>query len=318
MPRILVTGSIAYDILLGFEGSFLDTIRPESLDHLSVFHFSPHYTRQFGGTGANIAWGIATLGLSPLLVGTVGHDGQEYLNLLAEHGVSTQYVEKREQEVTATAIIGTDDGERQIGFFHPGADAKGTWPDLTAERSEIAYAISSPRDPLAMMACLTWCHEQGVPVIFDPGQQVHMFGNDELQRLVHLSAMVIVNAYEWKILQEKLGCNEKTIIDQVPIAIITKGEEGLTYIDSEGPHHVKACLPRQVVNPTGAGDALRAGLLSGLTSGWSLQSACQLGCAMGSFAVEIDGTLIHVEHPSQIFERAQETYQEKLPVLARA
>ncbi len=318
MPRILISGSIAYDILLGFEGSFTDTIRPESLETLSAFHLSPHYVRRNGGTGANIAWGIATLQQKPLLVGAVGRDGKEYVSLLKQRGVLTQYVEQLPDHITATAIIGTDSKERQIGFFHPGADAHGTWPDLDSEAAEIGYAISSPRDVIAMTACVKWCHQQGIPILFDPGQQVHIFSDDELRRAVKLSSMVIMNAYEWNILKGKLACDEKTITEYVDVAIVTKGEAGLTYFDSAGAHEIGACQPQAVVNPTGAGDALRAGLLSGLTAGWPLPQACQLGCAMGSFAVEIDGTLIEIDDPEIIFERAQQTYREKLPALAAA
>ena len=124
--RILVTGSTAYDVMLGYSGSFADAIDPKTLDSLAVSFYSPHYKRHHGGTGANIAWNLKLLGSDPLLVSTVGTDGQDYLTLFQDRDIDVTHLEKRDDSVTATAIIGTDSSERQITFFHPGADAVGT------------------------------------------------------------------------------------------------------------------------------------------------------------------------------------------------
>src|SRR3989344_4239911 len=202
--KILVTGSKAYDVLLGYDGSFADAIDPTALNRLSVSFFSPHFARHHGGTGANIAWNLKLLGGDPLLVSTVGSDGGEYLALLEERGVSTKFLEKREDSVTATAIIGTDTSERQIAFFHPGADAKGVWPNLQDHREDIAHAIISPRNPILMMEGAHWCEKYKVPFLFDPGQLIIGLSADELMFGVRSGAGVIANEYEWGLLSEKL------------------------------------------------------------------------------------------------------------------
>ena len=312
MSRILVSGSIAYDVLFGFEGSFLDTLKPDALEALSVAFVSPRRVRQYGGTGVNVAWGIRALGKDPLLVGAVGSDGGEYLRLLERKRIATDYIEQIEDQVTATAIITTDSQERQITFFHPGADAHAAWPSSALEQEDISLAIASPRDPLAVQAGIAWCNARKIPVFFDPGQGIGGFGKEELRRLTAASAGVVANEYEWAVLKDATGHDENTIAELTPLAIITRGERGLTYISREGSGEVPACRAERVVNPTGAGDALRAGLLTGLLAGWPLQDACQLGCAMGSFAVEIDGTLIRASRDA-IFKRAEMAYGESLP-----
>jgi adenosine kinase len=313
--KVLVTGSVAYDILLGYEGSFADAIAPASLQNLSLSFFSPHYTRHHGGTAANIAWNVKLLGGDPLVVSTVGSDGGSYKALLAERGIDVTYIEEKEGQVTATAIIGTDRDERQIAFFHPGADAEGTWPDLSAERDDLAYAIVSPRDTRQMTEAMYWCTHFKVPVLFDPGQQVIAFSADELKRLTKMGTGVIVNDYEWSLLREALKVDEHTMFELTPVVIVTHGEKGVTMFSREGALTLKPCRPDRVVDPTGAGDAFRGGLLFGLSSGWPIVSCCQLGAAMGSKAVEQEGTLMDSLDLDEVWTRVEETYGQALPRL---
>jgi adenosine kinase len=313
MARTLITGTIAYDVLLGFEGSFLDTIKPAELATLSVSHFAPHYTREHGGTGANIAWTLRLLGGDPLLVGAVGSDGREYLAHLRDAGVDVSYVAEVEGQVTATAIIGTDSGARQIAFFHPGADSHSPWPDLSKERDGLGMAIVSPRDQQAMTRAVDWCASAGVSVLFDPGQQVHAFGPDEMERMVRKSAGVIVNEYEWNILRTTLNRDEAGVLELCPLLIVTLAERGVMIVDAEGPRIFAACSADHIVNPTGAGDALRAGVLRGLDAGWSIDRAVQLGAGIASFVVEIDGTLLPELNADALRTRMTQTYGEALP-----
>lgn len=325
--KILVTGSAAYDVLLGYDGSFADAVDSESLDSLSVSFFSPHYAKHHGGTGANIAWGLNLLGSDPLLVTTIGNDGHEYRQLLEDRGISTEYVEQFEDVPTATAIIGTDSGERQIAFFHPGADASGSWPtfapseatagkpNLLNVREEIALAIISPRNAVLMMDAARWCSEYKVPFLFDPGQLIIGLSDDELRFGIEHSAGLIANEYEWGLIAQRLGCTEETILNKTDMLIVTRGEHGVTCFSSEGALNVGPCTPDKVVNPTGAGDAFRAGLLAGLTRDFSLVNALRLGNAMGAVAVEIEGTLIDHIDMQAVLSRAEITYGEALPAL---
>ncbi|MBT4120337.1 MAG: hypothetical protein HOG89_03225 [Candidatus Peribacter sp.] len=313
--KILVNGSTAYDVLLGYNGSFADAIDPSALDSLAVSFFSPHYARHHGGTGANIAWNLKLLGTEPMLVTTIGTDGGDYRTLLEDRKISVEHVEQLTTGATATAIIGTDSSERQITFFHPGADADGSWPDITDRREEISHAIISPRNAVLMMEGVRWCNEYKVPYLFDPGQQVIALSDDELRFGVEHSAGVIANEYEWGLISERLNLTEENALLKTPMVIVTQGDKGVLCYCESGALNVGPCAPEKVVNPTGAGDAFRAGLLTGLQNGWSNIDALRLGNAMGSLAVELEGTLIdHVDHDA-IWQRAADAYGETLPNL---
>ncbi len=310
--KILVTGSTAYDVFLGYDGSYADAIDPSALDALSVSFFSPHYAKHHGGTAANIAWNLNLLGGDPLTVSTVGSDGGEYKALLEDRGITTRYVDQLEGHVTATAIIGTDTTERQIAFFHPGADAHGGFPDLNDERDDLSHAIISPRNAVLMMEAARWCSEYGVPYLFDPGQQVITLSDDELRFGVEHSFGVIANEYEWGLISKRLDMNEEQALTKTSMVIVTQGENGVTCFSTDGAHNIGGCKAEKVINPTGAGDAFRAGLLYGLSNNWNKTDSLRLGNAMGSFAVEIEGTLLDTIDRDQVWSRCEQTYGEKL------
>lgn len=314
--KILVTGSIAYDVLLQYDGSFKDALKGAELEKLSVSFFSPHYARHRGGTASNIAWNLRLLNQEPMLVGTVGNDGGEYIALLEERGVLCERVEQLKDHVTATAIIGTDNHGRQIAFFHPGADAHGSWPDLRDEREDVAWAIVGARNALLIMEAARWLAKAKLPWIFDPAQQIIALGEDELITGIKTSSAVIANAYEWSLLSEKTGMSVEDVLKVNPLLIVTQGEDGVVmYSKKEGTIELQACKPDKVVNPTGAGDALRAGLLTGLSKGWTLKQCGMLGASLASFVVEQEGTLIDFLDLNDVWSRAEVTYGEALPKL---
>ena len=315
MSRILVTGSTAYDLLLNSDGSFAEGMADQDLDSLSVAFLAQRFARHHGGTGANIAWNLILLNQDPLLVSTVGSDGGSYCTIMKERGIDMTHVEVLAEHLTATAIVSTDNGERQITFFHPGADQHGTWPDLSQERDEIDLAIVSPRDTTLMVEAVSWCQEFKVPYFFDPGQVVLFFGSDALNRVIEGSRGVIVNEYEWGLLKEKMNCTEENIQMLTPLLIVTRGEAGVTVFDESGGMTVSACTADKIINPTGAGDAFRAGLLTGLKNEWSVEESVQLGAAMGSFAVEQEGTLMDSLDVDQVRLRAERAYRKALPEL---
>jgi adenosine kinase len=316
MKTIAITGSIAYDIMLGYDGSFADALKGADVDSLSVSFFSPRYVRHHGGTGANIAWNLKLLNQDPLLLGTAGNDGREYVGLMHDRGISTKYIEVIERDVTATAIIGTDTGERQIAFFHPGADAHGTMPDISNDKNEIAYGIVSPRNPLLMMKAAKMFTDLGIPWLFDPGQLVIGLSKDELMHSVRTSSGVIVNAYEWSLLSKKLGLSADGVLHMNPMLIVTHGESGVTiHSRDQGTIALDACKIPVAKNPTGAGDAFRAGFLTGLAEGWTLEQAGQLGNSIASFVVENEGTLLDFLDLNDVLSRAETTYGKMLPEL---
>ena len=312
--RTLITGSVAYDVLLGYDGSFADAMEEGDIDHLSVSFFAPRYARHHGGTGANIAWNLRMLGGDPLLVSSVGaRDGGAYKALLEERGIDTKYLELVPKQVTATAIIGTDTSERQIAFFHPGADAHGTWPDLWEDRDDIVCAIISPRDPVAMMQAAEWCQKTETPYIFDPGQQVIGLGEDELKSCVSHAKGVITNAYEWDLLSARLNMSTEAVMELSGLLIVTQGDKGATIYTKQKTYVVPVCPAEKVVNPTGAGDAFRAGLLYGMSRKWDILSSARLGSVMGSLVVGIEGTLLPNIDREAVWARAEEVYGAKEP-----
>lgn len=312
--RFLINGSIAFDLLLSHDGSFLTGIDQGNLDKLSINYLAQGFVRHHGGTAANIGWNLALLGHTPVLAGAVGIDGAGYLELLSERGVDTSKVERRTDAITATAVIATDTSERQISFFHPGADGLGSFPDLSEEREEYVYAVMSPRNPLLMLRGAAACAAAKIPYLFDPGQVVHAFAEEELHRAVRESRGLIVNEYEWQLASAKLGWKERDVVDACGMLTITLGEKGLRIVTAKDDLHIPAAVPERVVNPTGAGDAVRAGLLVGLASGWSLRDTGRLSAVLGCLVVEQEGTLLDSLDIATLQSRAQQAYGEELPL----
>lgn len=311
--RFLVNGSIAFDLLLNHEGSFLTGLDASNLETLSVNYLAQGFVKHHGGTAANISWHLALLGHTPFALGAVGSDGLEYLAMLQARGVDVTLVESRTDSMTATAVIATDASERQISFFHPGADGLSSLPDLSKIKG-VTYAIMSPRNPLLMLEGAAACAHARIPYLFDPGQVVHAFSGDELRRVVSASAGLIVNEYEWGLASSKLGWNETETVAASGLLIRTLGEKGIEFHTKQGKTHVPACPTQKLVNPTGAGDAARAGLLHGLAHGWSLEDSGRLGAVLGCMVVEQEGTLLDRLDPQQIQERSEKAFGVRLPL----
>ncbi len=312
--NFLVNGSIAFDLLLSHDGSFLTGIDAKNLEKLSVNYMAQGFKKHHGGTAANMAWNLALLGHTPKIVSAVGFDGKEYLELLHEKGADVAWVNQIPDAITATAVIATDDAERQISFFHPGADAFGTFPDLSDERDELTYAIMGPRNPMLMLKGAEECKKQKIPYLFDPGQVVHAFGTDEFKHVIQGSAGLIVNDYEWGLASKKLGWKEKDVVSACGLLVITLGEKGLRLMTKTEDVTVPACKTDRFKNPTGAGDAVRAALLHGLGSEWSLTNMGRLAAVLGCLVVEEEGTLLPALDQATIQERAMEAYGEALPL----
>lgn len=315
MRKILVSGGITYDLLLSYDGSFAEAIQAAGVEHLSVSFFSPRFARHHGGTGANIAWNLRLLNQTPLLAGVVGYDGGEFVALLQERGIGVDRIAMLPDHATSTAIIGTDSAERQIAFFHPGAEAHGEWPDLAEDRDDCAVGIVSPRDMRLMMQSARWCQTYAVPYLFDPGQQIIRLHPDELKAGMRGSTGVIVNDYEWSLLSQRIGLDAEGVLREAPMLVVTQGEAGLTIYTRGETIVLHGCPAEKVMNPTGAGDALRAGFLTGMSAGWTPRQCGMLGASMGSFVVEYEGTLLDALDINDVLGRAETAYGEALPAL---
>ena len=315
MSTFLAAGSVAYDTLLQYDGSFVDGIDTERLDELSVGYVTRHLVRHYGGTAANIAWNLRLLGQEVFVAGSVGHDGDEYLERLRGKGINISLIQRRAEHVTPTAIVGTDTGERQITFYHPGADQVTEAADLGFLKKQLSYVIVSPHSTTSMLRTVQRCQEHRLPYLFDPGQQSLQFGREDLQRMVRGCNALTVNAYEWGILRDALGWDANEVLHHTSLLVVTHGEHGLALQTPEESIVIEGVPAPKLVNPTGAGDALRAGLATGLTLGWNVRDAARLGAALASFVVEIEGTQLADFHLDNLYERAEATYGESLPTL---
>lgn len=320
MPKkILVTGTVAYDHLLSYDATFLENLRNiATLEILSVSFYTHHYAKRLGGTGANMAWNIKLLKRDPLLVSSVGSDGGEYLDVLKTNGIDTRFISVHDNDLTATGMCCTDTRQHQIWFFHRGADTLGQWPDLSAERANIAYAIVGQRHCPAMMDAARWCAANAVPMLFDPGQEIRSLSQEELEEAVNAATGIITNEFEWGLLADRLHCTPEELSQKVDYVIVTEAERGHSIYSGGTKESFGRCDCTVFANPTGAGDSFRAGLLAGLTSGWDLPTSTKLGAALASFVVQEDGARLDTIDLAAVYDRARIAYGHTLPELPGA
>ncbi|MDB4979244.1 MAG: adenosine kinase [Candidatus Peribacteria bacterium] len=319
MKSLLVSGALAYDILLNYEGEFKDGLHTSPSGALSVCFRTKNHERRFGGIGANIAWSLNLLGQTSTLVASVGADGSDYLKFLEKHGIGTSDIETLTDVNTAMFIGAADQKQDQLTFFSCGADALGTWPGdrLMQKKDSFSYAIVCPRTVPLVREALDWCKKASIPVFFDPGQDTLAYTEEDLLACIQGSYGVILNEYEWGIFSDRFGLTQEKVLTMATLLIITRAEKGLTMYMPDGVMEIAPCPPDRIGNPTGAGDGFRAGLLTGLQYGWSLRDAARLGCSLASFVVEQDGPLVENVTIENIWKRAAAAYSEPLPDLSQ-
>jgi adenosine kinase len=315
--RILVTGTVAFDHLFSYDAAFLEKLKTAiEKDVLSVSFQTHEYKKKFGGTGANIAWNLRLLGSDPMLVANIGKDGGEYIEFLKKADIDTTYLQVLQNEMTPTGVCCTDTKQHQIWLWYYGADSVPLWPDLSKEMENIAYAIVGPRHFERMLDALDWCKQQKLPVLFDPGQHILELTPEQMKNSIEGCTGIIGNEFEWLQIQNKINATPEEIGKQVDFAIVTESENGFSTYTKEGKKSYPRCDADKFAEPTGAGDAFRGGLVTGLVHGWDLENSGKLGAALASFAVEEHGTLMTHVNREQVFARAEKTYGHKLPALA--
>jgi len=290
--NIVVTGSIAFDYLMSFPGRFTEHLMPEHVQRVSLSFLVDTMDKRRGGCGPNIAYTLALLGERPRLLATAGQDFPEYRQWLEAAGVDTSLVADVPGKFTASFFCSTDVDNNQIASFYTGA---------MANASELSFrgigpcdlAIVSPNDPAAMLQYVQECRTLEIPFIFDPGQQCARMSGPELQDGITGAAIVICNDYELELIRQKTSLGEQEILQQAGMLVITRGEQGSTILTSSERIDVPAVAPHQIVDPTGVGDAFRAGFMKGLALDADLETCGRLGSVAATYALEHLGGTNH-------------------------
>ena len=290
----LVTGSIAYDYLMRFPGRFQQHFIPDELHNMSLSFLVDDMTKHWGGVAANIAFTMAKFGLRPQLMGTVGRDFGDYRRWLGDNGVDCSTVVQMDEVFTASFFANTDDDNNQLAFFYGGAmnlARNYRIADVVSEKPDLV--VISPNDPVAMVNLCDECRERDIRFIYDPGQQVSRLNGDELRRGMRGAQMLVVNIYEASVIYEKTGLTLDDMREQVEIVVITASENGSKIYRDDDIIEVQSFAPDDIADPTGAGDAYRAGLIFGMSKGLSMKLSAQIGALSATYALEVVGTQNH-------------------------
>ena len=306
--QIFVSGSLAYDRIMDFPGRFADHILPEKIHILNVCFMVNGLTERFGGTAGNIAYNLALLQEKPVILATAGKDFGPYREWLTSLNLPLDGIKEIPAEFTAGAYITTDLSDNQITGFNPGAMKHRSEYRFDRVDPVAALAIVAPGSLEDMLAYTRAYKARGVPYIFDPGQSIPAWGGDDLQEMADKALALIVNDYELEMFQQKTGLNEKEILGLTPTLITTQGDKGSYLRTAGGREDLPVVRPRQVLDPTGAGDAYRAGLLKGLALGLSWSESVRMGAVLASFCVEEQGTQEHRVEVYQFWERYQQNF----------
>ena len=290
--KALICGSIAWDTIMVFNDRFTNHILPDKIHRLNVSFLVPQLRREFGGCAGNIAYNLKLLEDIGYPMATVGRDFAPYRDWMSQNGIPTDYVRVLESEHTAQGFVTTDLDDNQIWAFHPGAMQQ-SHANKVSDAKDVAIGIVAPDGRDGMIQHAAQFAAAGIPFIFDPGQGLPMFGGEDIVRFVEQASWVAVNDYEWELVQQKTGWTVKDVTQRVKALIVTYGAKGSVIHTREGDFEIACAKPKAVVDPTGCGDAYRAGLLHGLLHGLDWRTTGQIASLMGAIKIESLGTQNH-------------------------
>lgn len=307
---VFVSGSLAYDRIMDFPGRFSDHILPEKVHLINISFTVNGMVERFGGTAGNIAYALALLGERPIILATLGQDCQRYLEWLRKKGISTQGVKVVEQEFTACAYITTDLSDNQITGFNPGAMKYPSAFSFDHAEPRESLAIVAPGNLKDMMDYPRLFRARGIPYIFDPGQSLPMWKGEELKSSIEGSEILISNDYELELTMKLTGLDKSQLLQLTGAIITTRGELGSLVCKASGEViPIPTLKTARVVDPTGAGDAYRGGLIKGLLEGKDIEHSALMGAACASFAIECQGTQEYSFTPEEFQQRLEQFLQ---------
>src|SRR5450830_1915407 len=298
----LICGSLAYDNIMQYDGRFADALLADQLHKINVSFLVPSMRREFGGCAGNIAYNLKLLGGEPVIMATVGQDGAPYLERFKALDISTKCVRVIDTAFTAQCFITTDADSNQITAFHPGAMTY-SHDNKVADAGPVKFSIVAPDGRDGMLQHAEQSVALDIPLIFDPGQGLPMFNGDELKHFIDLASYVAVNDYEAELLTSRTGLSLAQIAERVTALIVTRGEQGAEIFVGNEKIDIP-CVPATTISdPTGCGDAFRAGLLFGLTKGMDWATTGRLSSLMGTYKIETQGPQNHAPTLAEIEDR---------------
>ncbi|MCS7221058.1 MAG: carbohydrate kinase family protein [Anaerolineae bacterium] len=314
---VVVTGSVAYDYIMSFPGRFKEHLLPHKIELLSVSFLVDSMRRQRGGCAPNIAYSLRLLGHSPCIMATAGQDFTDYRHWLEQQGIDVSGVRVYQDEFTASFFVSTDLDHNQIASFYTGAMSRAaelSFQDLSVDHIELA--VISPNDPAAMVKYVRECKELGIPYVYDPSQQIVRLSGAELIEGAQGARLLVVNEYEFEMIKNKTGLSDGKLWDLAQTTIITRGERGSTIIEKGRWVEIPSAPPRQIVDPTGVGDAYRAGVIVGMLAGFPWEVAGRIGSLAATYVLEQHGTQNHRYTLPEFIERYRQVFGDA-PELAR-
>ena len=303
----LICGSMAFDTIMSFHGRFSEALLADQLHKINVAFLVPGIRREFGGCAGNIAYNLKLLNGDPLIMATLGKDGGTYVERLDKLGISRRCIRHIDDAYTAQAFITTDADSNQITAFHPGAMGSSHLNKIQ-DAGKVKIAIVAPDGRDGMIEHAEDCARLGVPFIFDPGQGLPMFSGEELTHFIELATYVAVNDYEAELLTERTGLSLEQIAERVSALIVTRGEQGAEIYTSNERFDIPVVGVDKVVDPTGCGDAFRAGMLYGLTHDMDWMTIGRLSSLMGSIKITSQGGQNHTPTLAEIQERFRKEF----------
>ena len=309
--NILLTGSVAYDYLMTFPGYFKEHVLPERLESISLSFLVDSMSKQRGGIAPNIAYTMALLGEKPRIMATVGEDFADYRSWLESKGVDTSLMKVIPGEFTASFFATTDRSSAQIASFYPGAMAHSASQSLKDDATIPDLVVVSPSAPEAMMKFPAECRELGINYLYDPSQQVLRLEGTELARDMEGAYFLFCNDYEFGLISKKTGWDLAHILNHVKVLVITRGKDGANlYTDGE-EYFIPPVPEREIVDPTGVGDAFRGGFLTGYSHGWGWTLCGEVGSLAAVYCLECRGPQSHNYTKQEFLSRFRQNFDDK-------
>lgn len=303
----LICGSLAFDKIMQYHGRFADTLLADQLHRVNVSFLVPTLRTEYGGCSANIAYNLKLLGGDPLIMATIGQDGADYLERLRNFGIKTRAIKTIGDAYTAQCFVTADQDNNQINAFHPGA-MQFSHENNVADCGPLRVAIIAPDGRDGMLKHARDCAALGIPFMFDPGQQLPMFSGEELLAFIDQATYLAANDYEFEMIMDRTGLTLQDIASRLDALIVTRGEKGSEIYAGGERYDIPAVPATAVVDPTGCGDAYRAGLLYGIAQGYDWKTSGRIASLLGSIKIGHQGGQNHSVTPAEVADKFEAAF----------